>query len=82
MTDFRDPALSDRLDWDEPRASDRCRCGDMPGRCPGPHACPACQEPDMLEALRRAEQQLDYGQFDAAQDILRAAIVKATGGEA
>lgn len=34
---------------------------------------------EMLEALIRAEQQLDYGQFDAAQDILRRAIDKAAG---
>jgi hypothetical protein len=36
--------------------------------------------PDMLEAIRRADQQLDYGQYDTAQDILRAAISKAAGG--
>lgn len=25
----------------------RCQCGgDMPGRCPGPSACPMCQEDD------------------------------------
>ena len=35
--------------------------------------------PDMLAALEKAEQQLDYGQFDVAQDILRAAIAKARG---
>jgi hypothetical protein len=35
--------------------------------------------PDMFAALRAAEQQLDYGQYDAAQDILRAAIAKAEG---
>lgn len=48
MSDPRDPAPSDLMDWaPEPRASDRCQCGgDMPGRCPGPHACPMCQEDD------------------------------------
>ncbi len=35
--------------------------------------------PEMLNALHKAEQQLDYGQFDAAQDVLRAAIAKAEG---
>ena len=35
----------------------------------------ALAERDRLaEALARAEQQLDYGQYDAAQDILRAAL--------
>jgi hypothetical protein len=33
--------------------------------------------PSMLDALERAEQQLDYGQYDAAMGILRAAITAA-----
>ena len=29
------------------RRGTRCQCGgDMPGICPGPHACPMCQERD------------------------------------
>jgi hypothetical protein len=35
--------------------------------------------PDMLAALERIEQQLDYGQTAAALAIARAAIAKATG---
>lgn len=33
--------------------------------------------PDMLEALKQAEQQIDYGQIDAAHRIIIAAIAKA-----
>jgi hypothetical protein len=36
----------------------------------------------LLEAMLKAEQQLDYGQYDAAQDILRAAISEAKEGAA
>jgi hypothetical protein len=25
------------------RASTQCRCGEMPGRCPGPAFCPLCE---------------------------------------
>ena len=25
----------------QPRFATRCRCGEMPGRCPGPANCPA-----------------------------------------
>lgn len=35
--------------------------------------------PDMLEALKQAEQQIDYGQIDAAHRIIIAAIAKADG---
>lgn len=35
--------------------------------------------PDMLEALKQAEQQIDYGQIDAAHRIIIAAIAKAEG---
>lgn len=35
--------------------------------------------PDMLEALKQAEQQIDYGQIDAAHRIIIAAITKAEG---
>lgn len=35
--------------------------------------------PDMLEALKQAEQQIDYGQIDAAHRIIIAAIDKAEG---
>lgn len=34
--------------------------------------------PDMLAVLNKIEQQLDYGQLDAALKIARAAIAKAT----
>lgn len=35
--------------------------------------------PDLLEALKQAEQQIDYGQIDAAHRIIIAAIAKAEG---
>ena len=35
--------------------------------------------PDLLAALQQAEQQLDYGQIDAAHRIIIAAIARATG---
>ena len=35
--------------------------------------------PDLLAALRKIEQQADYGQMDACRDIARAAIAKAEG---
>jgi uncharacterized OB-fold protein len=32
---------------DEDRRRNACRCGnDMPGRCPGPAACPMCSSDD------------------------------------
>lgn len=47
MSDRDDPAPSDMMDWHEPKRPTRCQCGgDMPGRCPGPHACPMCQTDD------------------------------------
>jgi predicted negative regulator of RcsB-dependent stress response len=33
---------------------------------------------EMIAAMQKADQQLDYGQCDTAQDILRAAITMAT----
>ena len=35
--------------------------------------------PDLLAALRKIEQQADYGQMDVCRDIARAAIAKAEG---
>lgn len=35
--------------------------------------------PELLEALKQAEQQIDYGQIDAAYRIIIAAIAKAEG---
>lgn len=35
--------------------------------------------PELLEALKQAEQQIDYGQIDAAHRIIIAAIAKAEG---
>lgn len=33
-----------------------CRCGDMPGRCPGPSNCPLCEPPDELpDGMTEAE---------------------------
>lgn len=35
--------------------------------------------PELLEALKQADQQIDYGQIDAAHRIIIAAIAKAEG---
>lgn len=47
VSDSRDLAPSDLMDWADERPSSRCQCGgDMPGRCPGPSLCPMCQTDD------------------------------------
>lgn len=51
-------------------------CGDYRKERAEAHVMAAAHE--MLDALQKAEQQVDYGQYDAAQDIMRAAIAKAT----
>lgn len=64
------PAIYPRLAWDSVAAyramATRCRCGDMPGRCPGPAACPMCDAGptcvacgDEITRTRRATQAAD-----------------------
>ena len=37
--------------YEEHRAFAGCRCGgDMPGTCPGAHACPMCDDDDEEDA--------------------------------
>jgi hypothetical protein len=55
LDDYRDREELRREVIDERRAwrrANQCRCGgDMPGHCPGPHACPMCApEPEEDEA--------------------------------